>query len=292
MHADYQRTPGAGPRPPSRKHAEENPSAAWTPEAVLNRADWRERAASGRAPGAPPALEQRVDAPVSKRIGRAVAVPAAAGAVAFVIAVAIAIVLTMLQLRPAAEAAGQITREVAAAGGEAGTDPGTEPGSGESVDAQENPADAAPVLVHVVGEVQHPGVVELPAGSRVAEAIEAVGGARASAVLSAVNLARLVADGEQILVPDAEQAAAGAAAVPPVSGAAGGAAAPGGGLLDLNSADAASLETLPRVGPALAQRILDWREANGGFASVEQLLEVSGIGAKTLDGFRELVTVR
>jgi competence protein ComEA len=80
--------------------------------------------------------------------------------------------------------------------------------------------------------------------------------------------------------------------VPPVSGAAGGATVPGGGLLDLNSADAASLETLPRVGPALAQRILDWREANGGFASVEQLLEVSGIGAKTLDGFRELVTVR
>ncbi len=226
------------------------------------------------------------------------AVPALAGAVAFTIAVVIAIVLTMLQLRPAAEAAEEISRDMArASSSDDGAEAGSE-GPGDARAAGGADGAAGPVLVHVAGEVAHPGVVELSAGARVAEAIEAAGGANESAVLSAVNLARLVVDGEQILVPDAERAAGGAAAAGATAGGAttGGAgssaAAAGGAPVDLNTADAAALDTLPRVGPALAQRILDWRATNGRFASVDQLLEVSGIGAKTLDGFRELVTVR
>ena len=286
MHPDDPRFSAAEPASAPREHDADRGSSGWTSEAVLNRTSWRERAAAARSTGAPSALEQRIDAPAPRRIGRAVAVPAAAGAVAFAIAVVIAIAITMLQLRPAAEAAEEITREIAAAST-------ADDGAGDAGGAAN--AGAAPVLVHVVGEVARPGVVELTAGARVAEAIEAAGGARESAVLAAVNLARVVVDGEQILVPDADQAATGVPVppiAPPGGDSTGGAAAPAGGPLDPNTADAAGLETLPRVGPALAQRILDWRAANGGFTSVDQLLEVSGIGAKTLDGFRELVTVR
>ncbi|PRI12292.1 hypothetical protein B4915_04180 [Leucobacter massiliensis] len=170
-----------------------------------------------------------------------------------------------------------------------------DPSGGPTADGA---AGGGELLVHVVGEVSLPGVVELPAGSRVADAIEAAGGASDAAVLSAVNLARVLVDGEQLLVPNAEQIAAGAGAAGGAGAAAGapsavGSAAGGvaGGLVDLNAADAATLETLPRVGPALAQRIIDWREANGGFASVEQLMEVSGIGAKTFEGLAGQVTV-
>lgn len=143
-------------------------------------------------------------------------------------------------------------------------------------------------------------MVEVDGGTRVAEAIEAAGGATDAAMLSAVNLARAVVDGEQILVPDAEQARAGVPAGPGLgagagagtaAGAAAGAGAAATGPLDLNTADTAALETLPRVGPALAQRIIEWRTANGRFDSVEQLLEVPGIGSKTLEGFRDLVRV-
>ncbi|RGE22394.1 ComEA family DNA-binding protein [Leucobacter sp. wl10] len=295
--------PGTGRH--ARRRAEAGSADALTPEAVLERQDWRERAAAATptdgldafgSPGLPPALERRPDAPLGRRIGRAVAVPAAAGTVAFLIAVVIAIVLTALQLRPAAEAAEEITRSV----GEAAPR-GETAGGGQDPDASSERAQptasgsAAPVLVHVVGEVKSPGVVELPAESRVADAIEAAGGVGEAAVLSGVNLARTVADGEQILVPNAEQAASGGGAAAGAAGSSGSTApseaGTGSGPLNLNAADAAALETLPRVGPALAQRIIDWREANGGFTSVEQLLEVSGIGAKTLDGFRELVTV-
>ena len=146
------------------------------------------------------------------------------------------------------------------------------------------------------GAVNTPGVVELAVGSRVRDAVAGAGGATGDAVLAGVNLARLVVDGEQILVPDAaaiaEGGAAGAAgnAVPPGPEIPG--ASPGGALpVDLNTADLGALESLPRVGPALAQRILDWRAANGGFSSVDQLLEVPGIGAKTLEGFRDQVRV-
>lgn len=152
---------------------------------------------------------------------------------------------------------------------------------------------AGAVYVHVLGEVATPGLYVLDDGARVAEALAAAGGAQSTADLSAVNLARPIADGEQILVPPvgapvaAPGASTGGSGAP--AGEAGGAGA--GGLIDLNTADAAALEQLPRIGPALAQRIVEWRTANGRFTSVDDLLGVAGIGEKMLAGIRDLVRV-
>lgn len=146
------------------------------------------------------------------------------------------------------------------------------------------------VYAHVLGEVTKPGLYVLDDGARVAEALAAAGGTLPTADLAAVNLARTVADGEQILVPavGASGAAPGATSGATAGGSGGGAA---GGLVDLNTADAAALDQLPRIGPALAQRIIDWRTANGRFTSVDDLLGVSGIGEKMLAGIRDLVRV-
>ncbi len=149
-------------------------------------------------------------------------------------------------------------------------------------------ADAAPgaeVVVHVVGQVRRPGVRHLPAGSRVADAVAAAGGATSKADLGAVNLARVLVDGEQVRVPARGEAVAPTGA----GGAAGG--PPGGGRVPLNTADAAALDTLPGVGPVLAARIVEWRTSHGRFTSVDELAEVSGIGEKLLAQLRPLVTV-
>ena len=135
---------------------------------------------------------------------------------------------------------------------------------------------AGVVVVDVAGKVRRPGVATLPAGSRVVDAIRKAGGARAGVDLTALNLARVLVDGEQILVgvPAAPGVAASAASQP------GG--APPGALVNLNTATLEQLDTLPGVGPVTAQRILDWRSAHGAFTSVDELLEVEGIGEKTL----------
>lgn len=142
------------------------------------------------------------------------------------------------------------------------------------------------VVVHVVGQVRRPGVATLTAGSRVAEAIKAAGGALPGADLAAVNLARLVVDGEQIRVPKPGEVMGQAPGAP---GAASG--DPAGGLVNLNSADLAALDTLPGVGPVLAQRILSWRAEHGRFSRVDELGEVSGIGDKLLAQLTPKVTV-
>lgn len=137
------------------------------------------------------------------------------------------------------------------------------------------------VVVHVDGEVVRPGVVVLPSGSRVADAIEAAGGALPEVDLAGVNLARVLTDGEQVLVGiEAPPGSQGAAGPPGAGGGAGG--GEGGGLVNLNTADLSALDTLPGVGPVTAQSILEWREANGGFTSVDELVEVDGIGEATL----------
>lgn len=151
---------------------------------------------------------------------------------------------------------------------------------------------AAPlVVVHVVGQVALPGLVRLPSGARVADAIAAAGGARKSADLTALNLARLVVDGEQVHVPRPGEVVS----VPPLAPLRG---PPGSGpssappaVVDLNAADAAALDTLPGVGPVLAQRIIDWRAEHGRFSSVDELGEVSGIGEKLLANVRARVRV-
>lgn len=143
------------------------------------------------------------------------------------------------------------------------------------------------LLIHVLGAVERPGVYELDLGARVLDAVAAAGGLAEDADPSSVNLARPLVDAEQLRVPrigeTVPQASGTDAAHPP------GIAADG--RVDLNAADAAALTTLPRIGPATAARIIQWREANGGFRSIEDLLAVSGIGQKTFESLRELVTV-
>ncbi len=140
------------------------------------------------------------------------------------------------------------------------------------------------VTVDVAGRVRRPGVVVLGAGSRVVDALEAAGGARRGVGLRALNLARVLVDGEQVLVgppPAGEPAAAAVGAVPGTSPSQTGApdaVAP----VSLNTADQVTLETLPQVGPVTAQAILAWREQHGAFTAIEELLEVDGIGDATL----------
>jgi competence protein ComEA len=143
------------------------------------------------------------------------------------------------------------------------------------------------VFVHVLGAVRHPGLFELAEGSRVMDAVAAAGGLTEAADPAGVNLARLVGDGEQLYVPQLGEVQPGA---PPGSSAASGGGATGGPI-DLNRATVAELDTLPRIGPALAQRIVDYRDANGRFGNVEDLRQVTGIGEKIFAGLKDLVRV-
>ena len=155
------------------------------------------------------------------------------------------------------------------------------------------PTAASVLLVHVVGQVRRPGVVRLPPGSRVLDAVRAAGGATSSADLNHLNLARPVADGEQIVVPKPGESIVQGGTAGVGGAGAGSSAGVGsiGGLVNLNTADAAALDSLPGVGPVLAQRILDWRTQHGRFTSVDELGEVSGIGDKILAQLRPKVTV-
>jgi competence protein ComEA len=153
-------------------------------------------------------------------------------------------------------------------------------------------AAAVEVVVHVVGQVAAPGLVRVAAGSRVADALDAAGGATAEADLSTVNLARELVDGEQVVVLRPGEA------LPPAAGAAGvGAPGAAGGPavaarpLDLNTADAAALDALPGIGEVLAGRILAWRNERGPFTRVDELGEVSGIGDALMAELAPLVTV-
>jgi competence protein ComEA len=137
------------------------------------------------------------------------------------------------------------------------------------------------IYVHLLGAVVHPGLYQLPVDSRAVDAVAAAGGFLGDADRAALNLARFLSDGEQVYVPVVGE-------LPQDSPLSAGAV---GGKVNLNTADSATLETLPRVGPAMAARIIAWRDANGRFAAVEDLKSVSGIGDKTFEAMRDLVTV-
>ena len=144
-------------------------------------------------------------------------------------------------------------------------------------------------------EVLRPGVLTMPAGSRVSDAVTKAGVGK-GADLAAINLARPLVDGEQIHVPKPGEVVAApdaGASAGSSSAAGGGASGPGGGAgpVNLNTATAAQLEDLPGVGPVLAQRIIDWRSEHGRFTSVDELGEVSGIGEKIFAALQPKVAV-
>lgn len=141
-------------------------------------------------------------------------------------------------------------------------------------------AAATELVVDVAGKVKNPGIVTLPPGSRVYEAIEAAGGLKGDVDTSGLNLARVLADGEQVLV-----------GVEPVAGAAPAGAPGSSAKVDLNTATAEQLDALPGVGPVTAAAILQWRADHGRFSSVDDLLDVDGIGQATLARLRDLVRV-
>lgn len=186
----------------------------------------------------------------------------------------------------------------AGAGAGAGFGASSAPGVGAATGAGR-------VVVHVLGAVRRSGVVELPASSRVGDALERAGGATDDADLDRLNLARVLTDGERLYVPrvgqqDVPEAlgpmADGAAAGP--TAAAGAGAGSGGGtggeesaVVDLNTADQTALETLPGIGPGLAGRIIAWRDEHGRFTAVEDLLDVSGIGDVRFAELRDRVRV-
>ncbi len=210
-----------------------------------------------------------------------------------------------------------------------GAQPGTQsaaqstvqPGAHPSESAQGGASGEATVRVHVAGAVNNPGVYTLPAQGRAVDAIAAASGAAADADLDRVNLAGALSDGVQIYVPHRGETAAPAQIQPnggtanagqgnAANGAAQNGASQGGTQpqpartltpagsaqkgstpVNINTATAEELQTLPRIGPAMAQRIIAWREAHGGFRSVDELDAVPGIGPSMLENLRPLVTV-
>jgi competence protein ComEA len=188
-------------------------------------------------------------------------------------ALALALALTWLQ-RPRESAVPSARRSVPA-----GVVVSLPPTAGSAPDVSVH------VTVHVTGAVRRPGLVELPGGSRVDDAVLAAGGATRRADLASVNLARVLVDGEQIVVlREGDVAAPNVAPGTSIAGS----AAPGQPVA-LNSATLEQLDALPGVGPVLAQRIIDWRTEHGRFSSVDELTEVSGIGERTLAELRPLV---
>ncbi len=140
------------------------------------------------------------------------------------------------------------------------------------------------LVVEVVGPVRRPGLVRVPAGARVADAIKAAGGLTHGQAV--INQARLLVDGEQVVVGQAASSGDGSTVKPGSS-----TGEQAGKKINLNTATATELETLPRVGPVMAQKIVAWRTEHGRFASIDQLKEVAGVGEVTFAGLKSLVTV-
>lgn len=152
---------------------------------------------------------------------------------------------------------------------------GEPPASAEAVGGVSYTTLAETIVVHVSGAVESPGLVTVPSTARVADVIAAAGGADSGADLGGLNLASTVRDGDQVVVP-----------VPGEASPVGGAASRG---IDLNRSSAAELEELPGVGPVLASRIVEFREANGPFSEIEDLLDVGGIGEAKLAAMRDAI---
>ncbi len=184
---------------------------------------------------------------------------------------------------------GQATHQVITPGGAPN---GTAPNGSvsNSTDSSTGPSDpttvsGAVIFVHVLGAVRRPGLFELGVDARVIDAVAAAGGLTETADPAGANLARRLSDGEQLYLPQRGESVPEA---PAASGQTGDSAS--GQKVNLNTATVAELDTLPRIGPMMAQRIIDFREANGNFATVDDLRGVTGIGEKTFEGLKDLIT--
>ena len=170
---------------------------------------------------------------------------------------------------------------------------GTESKGDDGNGASEHDDGAQLLTVHVAGAVKNPGIVRVPTGARVFDAIAAAGGADPAAELNSLNLAAVVQDAAKIHVPRTGEAApsqiAGPVGSAPTSGSIG--AGSVGGKVNLNTATSEELDALPKVGPVLAKRIVEWREQHGPFADVQDLDAVDGVGPKMMESLLPLVTV-
>lgn len=202
------------------------------------------------------------------------------------IGAAAVVVASVWLLRGRADSPAAAVPAHAAAATSATTVPGaTDPPSGTP---QPGTSVGGMVTVDVRGAVESPGVRQLPAGSRVIDAIRAAGGVRRGHGYGPVNLAKVLVDGEQLVIG---RGAVSSTSAPPVGTSPSSAPGAPAGVINLNAATAADLEALDGIGPVLAGNIVDWRTSNGPFQSVDDLLDVSGIGEQTLAGLRDQVTV-
>ena len=291
---------------PAASHPESNGWADWDQQPDWNEVDdWAEW--------------EQADQPGTTRSARWGLSPRVLLLVAVVALVAVVWGVTQFSAAPRAEqiASPSATAEsVQAVGAQQSTQSTAQPGANPSESAQGGASGEATVRVHVAGAVNNPGVYTLPAQGRAVDAIAAASGAAADADLDRVNLAGSLSDGVQIYVPHRGETAAPAQIQPnggtanagqgntAQSGAAqnnapqpartltaSGGAQKGSTPVNINTATAEELQSLPRIGPAMAQRIIAWREAHGGFRSVDELDAVPGIGPSMLENLRPLVTV-
>jgi competence protein ComEA len=254
-------------------------------------------------------IERRLS-DLARRAGMAGVPPAAVAAVGVVLAVAV--VGALWRWWPRGEPAGLSPGIARAEPGSAGTarasgGASSSASSGAGVAKGVSAAKGSgTVTVHVVGAVLRPGVYELPAATRVRDAVDAAGGMTGNAAQASINLARPLADGEQIVIPTQDEyaKATAGATTQNVSGASKGVVSPGGAsaenpgapsagtIVNINTADAAALDALPGVGPSTAAKIVADREANGPFETPDDLGRVSGIGPKKLEQMKAFIRVR
>lgn len=305
-------TSQSGTSQPAASHPESNGWADWDQQPDWNEVDdWAEW--------------EQADQPGTTRSTRWGLSPRVLLLVAVLALVAVVWGVTQFSAAPRAEqvvSPGASAESVQAVGAQ--QSPGAQPGTQSAAQPGANPSESAPggasgegtVRVHVAGAVNNPGVYTLPAQGRAVDAIAAASGAAADADLDRVNLAGALSDGVQIYVPHRGETAAPTQIQPnggtantgqgnAANGASQGGTQPqpartltpagsaqkGSTPVNINTATAEELQTLPRIGPAMAQRIIAWREAHGGFRSVDELDAVPGIGPSMLENLRPLVTV-